>query len=164
MFNGKYGKAVAIFSPISSPSQRPKGEILTGLLILWGKRCRSIQHRHGRCDCKTKSDLLIWLIWPWKYAHPYIYTHTILYYYVCIYIYTCTYSGHVTQKCLVLVFGMAAHDFYWDGVHVVHGDLINCGSSSVKGVPIFKKQSGLPHCHWGVRIILYNGSDLGVPQ
>ena len=100
-----------------------------------------------------------------------IYIHT-LYYVIllCIYIYTCTYSGHVTQKCLVLVLGMAAHDFYWDGVHVVHvvhvvhGDLINCGSSSVKGVPIFKKKSGLPHCHWGVRIILYNGSDLGVPQ
>jgi hypothetical protein len=104
MFNGKYGKAVAIFSPISSPSQRPKGEILTGLLILWGQRCRSIQHRHGRCDCKTKSDLLIWLIWPWKYAHPYIYIHTLYYTIMYIYIYTHAHTVDMSHKNVLCLF------------------------------------------------------------
>jgi hypothetical protein len=118
-------------------------------------------------DATAKQSQIFWYGWyDHENMHTHIYIYTLYTRLLCmyIYIYTCTYSGHVTQKCLVLVFGMAAHDFYWDGVHVVHGDLINCGSSSVKGVPIFKKQSGLPHCHWGVRIILYNGSDLGVPQ
>ena len=45
---------------------------------------------------------------------------------------TCTYSGHVTQKCVVLVLGGTAHDFYWDGVHVVHvvHNLIKWGAGS----------------------------------